>query len=192
MTAFTTLEHFDFAMEHVLQPMAAERPSNVEYKVLVRPKTEATLSPTLITDRDVVMTFDDAAAGFHWGIRFQSPQYLALFTRWFDDLWASIPDSYLIYSRSGFDQSAIEVIGVSFDSVADNAAFARKYKFGFKLLSDITHEVALAYGACENLKARYPERISFLIDAGGRIERVYDKVDPRDHAAQVLAGVLDV
>jgi thioredoxin-dependent peroxiredoxin len=94
--------------------------------------------------------------------------------------------------REYFDQSAIEVIGVSFDSVADNAAFARRYKFGFKLLSDITHEVALAYGACENLKARYPERISFLIDAGGRIERVYDKVDPRDHAAQVLAGVLDV
>ena len=94
--------------------------------------------------------------------------------------------------REYFDQSAIEVIGVSFDSVADNAAFARRYKFGFKLLSDTTHEVALAYGACESLKARYPERISFLIDAGGRIERVYDKVDPRDHAAQVLAGVLDV
>jgi thioredoxin-dependent peroxiredoxin len=94
--------------------------------------------------------------------------------------------------REYFDQSAIEVIGVSFDSVADNAAFARKYNFGFKLLSDTTHDVALAYGACESLKARYPERISFLIDAGGRIERVYDKVDPRDHAAQVLAGVLDV
>ena len=94
--------------------------------------------------------------------------------------------------REYFDQSAIEVVGVSFDSVADNAAFARKYDFGFRLLSDTAHEVALAYGACESLKARYPERISFLIDSGGRIERVYDKVDPRDHAAQVLAGVLDV
>lgn len=94
--------------------------------------------------------------------------------------------------REYFDRSEIEVIGVSFDSVADNAAFARKYNFGFRLLSDTTHEVALAYGACESLKARYPERISFLIDAGGRIERVYDKVDPRDHAAQVLAGVLNV
>lgn len=92
--------------------------------------------------------------------------------------------------REYFDQSAIEVIGISFDSVADNAAFARKYNFGFRLLSDTTHEVALAYGACDSLKARYPERISFLIDADGRIERVYDKVDPRDHAARVLAGVL--
>lgn len=92
--------------------------------------------------------------------------------------------------REYFDQSAIEVIGVSFDSVADNAAFARRHDFGFRLLSDTTHEVALAYGACDSLKARYPERISFLIDTNGRIERVYDKVDPRDHAAQVLAGVL--
>jgi peroxiredoxin Q/BCP len=92
--------------------------------------------------------------------------------------------------REYFDQSAIEVIGISFDSVADNAAFAHKHNFGFRLLSDTTHEVALAYGACENLKAKHSERISFLIDADGRIERVYDKVDPRDHAAQVLAGVL--
>jgi peroxiredoxin Q/BCP len=93
--------------------------------------------------------------------------------------------------REYFDQIAIEVIGVSFDSVADNAAFARKYDFGFRLLSDPTHEVALAYGACDSLRARHPERISFLIDADGKIERVYDKVDPRDHAAQVLAGMLD-
>ncbi|MGA8059487.1 MAG: peroxiredoxin [Candidatus Binataceae bacterium] len=94
--------------------------------------------------------------------------------------------------REYFDQSAIEVVGVSFDSVADNAAFARKHNFGFRLLSDIKHEVALAYGACDSLKTRYPERISFLIDPSGRIECVYDKVDPRDHAAQVLAGVLGV
>jgi peroxiredoxin Q/BCP len=94
--------------------------------------------------------------------------------------------------REYFDQNTIEIVGVSFDSVADNSAFALKHNFGFRLLSDTTHEVALAYSACENLKARYPERISFLIDASGRIERVYDKVDPRDHAAKVLADVLGV
>ena len=94
--------------------------------------------------------------------------------------------------REYFDQSAIEVVGVSFDSVADNSAFARKHNLGFRLLSDTTHEVAAAYGACESIKARHPERISFLIDASGRIERIYDKVDPRDHAAQVLADVLGV
>jgi thioredoxin-dependent peroxiredoxin len=91
-----------------------------------------------------------------------------------------------------FDQNAIEVLGVSFNSVAENAVFARKYDFGFRLLSDTTHQVAVAYGACDSAKARSPERMSFLIDADGRIERLYDKVDPRNHAAQVLADVLDV
>jgi len=52
--------------------------------------------------------------------------------------------------------------------------------------------VALAYGACEGPRARYAERVSFLIGADGRVERVYDRVDPRDHAAKVLAEVLDV
>lgn len=91
-----------------------------------------------------------------------------------------------------FDQNEIVVLGISFNSVAENAAFARKYNFGFKLLSDTTHQVAMAYGACDNPAAKYPERMSFLIDAGGRVERVYDKVDPRDHAARVLAEVLGV
>jgi len=68
------------------------------------------LSPALMTDRDVVMIFEDASAGYRWGVWFQGPQYLALFERWFDDLWASIPDSYLIYSRNGFNQSAIDRI----------------------------------------------------------------------------------
>ena len=93
--------------------------------------------------------------------------------------------------REYFEEGEIEIVGVSFDAVADNAAFARKYNFGFKLLSDISHEVALAFGACDSLKTRYPERISFLIAPDGRIERVYDKVDPRDHAARVLAELLE-
>ena len=68
------------------------------------------LSPAVMTDRDALMIFDDATAGLRWGVRFQGPQYLPLFERWFDDLWASIPDSYLIYSRNGFNQSAIDLI----------------------------------------------------------------------------------
>jgi len=37
------------------------------------------------------------------------PQYRVFFERWFDDLWASIPDSYLVYSRNGFTKSAISI-----------------------------------------------------------------------------------
>jgi thioredoxin-dependent peroxiredoxin len=94
--------------------------------------------------------------------------------------------------QSYFDQNNIRVVGVSFDSPEDNAAFARRYEFAFPLLSDTDHSVALAYGACPGVGAKYPDRVSFLIDEHGAIERVYDQVDPRDHPARVLADILGV
>ena len=94
--------------------------------------------------------------------------------------------------QSYFDENNILVVGVSFDSMEDNAAFARRHEFGFPLLSDTNHAVAIAYGACSGSDARYPDRVSFLIDENGAIERVYDQVDPRDHPARVLADVLGV
>jgi peroxiredoxin Q/BCP len=92
--------------------------------------------------------------------------------------------------QSYFDENNIRVVGISFDTPEDNAAFAEKNQFGFPLLSDTGHAVALAYGACSGTNARYPDRVSFLIDEQGMIERVYDQVDPRDHPARVLADVL--
>ncbi|MGO9266082.1 MAG: hypothetical protein ACLQBA_14585 [Candidatus Binataceae bacterium] len=80
------------------------------------------LSPAVMTDRDVVMVFDDATAGLRWGVRFQGPQYLPLFERWFDDLWASIPDTYLIYSGKGFNQSAIDHIRKELEAVESSQA----------------------------------------------------------------------
>ncbi len=94
--------------------------------------------------------------------------------------------------RSYFDESNIRVVGVSFDTPEDNAAFEQKHQFGFPLLSDSYHAVAIAYGACSGADARYPDRVSFLINEHGMIEKVYDQVDPRDHPARVLADVLGV
>jgi thioredoxin-dependent peroxiredoxin len=94
--------------------------------------------------------------------------------------------------QSYFDESNIRVVGISFDTTEDNSAFAKKHQFGFPLLSDSNHEVAIAYGACSGADARYPDRVSFLIDEHGVIEKVYDQVDPRDHPARVLADILGV
>jgi peroxiredoxin Q/BCP len=91
---------------------------------------------------------------------------------------------------SYYDENGIAIVGISFDDRERNAAFAAKYHFDFPLLSDTKRKVGIAYGACENPKARHAERISYLIDAAGLIERVYDKVDPRDHAARVLIDAL--
>src|ERR1700730_12446933 len=53
-----------------------------------------------------------------------------------------------------FDENNIQVVGISFDDVERNAAFAKKYDFKFPLASDTNHQVALAYGACSNARAQ--------------------------------------
>ena len=50
----------------------------------------------------------------------------------------------------------VEVFGVSFDTPEDNRAFAEKYDFPFRLLSDTTRELATALGAAEALTDQYP------------------------------------
>jgi peroxiredoxin Q/BCP len=93
--------------------------------------------------------------------------------------------------RPYFDENNVTLLGASFDPVEENAAFAQKLGLDFPLLCDTTRIVALAYGACQDPKARYPERISLLIDEHGRVLRIYDRVDPRDHAARVLADLIE-
>jgi len=99
--AFTTIEAFDQALERVNSGIFGQNPVNFEVKNLSRKRVEATLSPRVVTDRDAVLTFDDATAPYRWGLWFHGPQYTALFARWFDDLWASIPDtqSHLLPQR---------------------------------------------------------------------------------------------
>ncbi len=91
-----------------------------------------------------------------------------------------------------YDDNGIQILGISFDDTDRNAAFAQKYGFRFPLLSDVDRKIALAYGACFDTKALHAERMSFLIDEQGNLARIYDRVDPRDHPARVLAEILDV
>jgi thioredoxin-dependent peroxiredoxin len=80
----------------------------------------------------------------------------------------------------------VQILGVSFDTVADNAAFARKFDFPFPLLCDTGREIGLAYHACDDPKAGFARRISYVIDPAGKIERAYDKVEAGRHPGQVL------
>ncbi|HVV87858.1 MAG TPA: peroxiredoxin [Kofleriaceae bacterium] len=80
------------------------------------------------------------------------------------------------------------VLGVSFDDVAKNAAFAEKFHLPYRLLCDTDQELGRAYDAIETEgeDAGWPHRVSFLIDPRGQLVRVYDPVDPKTHAATVL------
>ena len=88
------------------------------------------------------------------------------------------------------EQNAI-VIGVSPDGVASHDRFRDKYDMNFPLLSDPDHVVAEAYGAWGKKKMYGREyegiiRSTFVIDAEGRIEKVYAKAKAADNPRQVL------
>jgi peroxiredoxin Q/BCP len=91
----------------------------------------------------------------------------------------------------------LDVIGVSPDKMKPIEKFAEKYSLTFPLASDETKEVAQAYGVWVE-KSMYGrkymgmERSSFLIDGKGKIVRIWRKVKPESHAADVMAGAKDV
>jgi len=78
------------------------------------------------------------------------------------------------------------ILGVSFDTVAENDAFARKFSFPYSLLCDTTRAIGLAYGACDRADSDSARRISYIIGPDGRIEHVFPKVDAKTHPAEVL------
>ncbi len=73
----------------------------------------------------------------------------------------------------------------------ENAAFASKEGFPFRLLCDTERQIGLAYKACEDPRAAYARRISYLIDEEGKIARAYDQVNPRSHPGEVLADLME-
>jgi peroxiredoxin Q/BCP len=86
------------------------------------------------------------------------------------------------------------VWGVSPDDQQSKAAFREKFSLNFPLLSDPDHAVAEAFGVWgekQMLGKTYEgvHRRTFLIAPDGTIARVWEKVDPTGHAAEVLAEI---
>lgn len=93
-----------------------------------------------------------------------------------------------------FDSMNARVLGVSPDSVRKHANFRAKHGLNFPLLADVDKAVASAYGVWQEKtfwgrKYMGNARTTFLIDADGRIARVFEKVNPLTHAAEVAEAV---
>jgi peroxiredoxin Q/BCP len=86
------------------------------------------------------------------------------------------------------------VIGVSPDEPAVLKKFDGKHGLGFTLLGDADHAVADAYEAWGE-KSMYGKkymgmlRSTFIIDPGGKIARVFPKVQPKKHDGLVLKAL---
>ena len=86
------------------------------------------------------------------------------------------------------------VLGVSPDSVASHQKFRAKYKLPFPLLADQDHAIAERYGVWGE-KSMYGRkymgiiRSTFIVDGNGLIQKIFTRVKPKGHAAEVLTSV---
>jgi peroxiredoxin Q/BCP len=86
------------------------------------------------------------------------------------------------------------VVGISCDSPESHAKFRDKYSLNFPLLVDADHQVAEKFGAWreKNMygkKSMGIQRSTFLIDAKGKVAKVWKRVQVDGHAAQVLDAI---
>ena len=83
------------------------------------------------------------------------------------------------------------ILGMSADSVKSQKNFCEKQNFPFSLVSDPDKSTIRKYEAI-GMKKMYGReyegifRISYLINTDGIIQKVYEKVKPKDHAKEVL------
>ena len=94
---------------------------------------------------------------------------------------------------SKFKKQGITILGVSPDSEKSHQKFTAKYNLPFTLLADTDHSIADAYGVYGEKKfmgRTYMgiHRTTFLIDEKGKIKKVFEKVNPEDHADEVLGA----
>jgi thioredoxin-dependent peroxiredoxin len=86
------------------------------------------------------------------------------------------------------------VVGCSGDSVEDQTKFKTRYKLNFPLLADTEFEVVEAYKA-RRMKSFFGKsflgivRTTFWIGPDGKIRKIWPKVTPKGHAAEVLAAI---
>ena len=98
----------------------------------------------------------------------------------------NIRDNYHSFLARGY-----QVFGVSKDSQASHIRFKKKYNLPFPLLSDPTTAMLQTFGAWGVKKLYGKEsmgtlRKTFVFNEDGVLERIIDKVDTKNHAAQIL------
>jgi thioredoxin-dependent peroxiredoxin len=81
-----------------------------------------------------------------------------------------------------------------FQGVKSHVKFRKKFDLPYPLLADVGHKVADAYGVWQEksmMGRKYMgnARTTFVIDKDGRIARVFEKVKPEGHAAEVAETV---
>ena len=99
--------------------------------------------------------------------------------------------------QAALKKAGAVVLGVSGDSMESHVNFRDKYELNFSLLADLDHAVAEKYGAWreKNMygkKSMGIQRSTFLIDADGKMAKVWKAVKVDGHDQQVLDALQDL
>ncbi len=96
--------------------------------------------------------------------------------------------------KQEINQAGAVVLGISADDPQSHAKFRDKYQLNFPLLADTDHKIAEKYGAWreKNMygkKSMGIQRSTYLIDASGKVEKVWKRVQVDGHDEQVLLAL---
>ena len=93
---------------------------------------------------------------------------------------------------SDYEKAGVTILGVSPDTSQSHLKFKSKYDLPFTLLADQDHKVSETYGVWGTRKIFGREikgilRTTFLIGVDGEILKVFEKVRPANHSAEILS-----
>ena len=92
-----------------------------------------------------------------------------------------------------YEQKNAVILGISGQDEVSHEKFCAAEGLHFKLLADAHCELSARYGSVVDLGvAKLSARHTFLIDPTGVIRKVYLKVDPSKHSAEVLADLAEL
>jgi thioredoxin-dependent peroxiredoxin len=97
-------------------------------------------------------------------------------------------------AQKAFIRKNAAIVGISPDKAAAQVKFAEKYSLPYVFVADPDHAIAEAYGVWKE-KSMYGrrymgiERTTFVIDEKGKIAKIFAKVKPTGHAAEVLEAL---
>ena len=96
--------------------------------------------------------------------------------------------------KKDLQKHGAKVYGVSADDVASHVKFRDKFKLNFPLLADVDHAVAEKYGAWreKNMYGNVSmgiQRSTYLIDAKGKVAKVWKRVQVDGHDQKVLEAL---
>lgn len=100
----------------------------------------------------------------------------------------NLRDNYDALLEKGF-----QIIGVSPDAENSHTKFRTKYNLQFDLVADTSKNILKSYGAWGKKKMYGKEyegvlRTTYVIDEKGKIEKVFTKVDTKNHTDQILSA----